>query len=52
MRPQPAGTTSVLAHAETYLLMRETLGVTPERYQTWLATTWRRMAAAATQGGW
>jgi AcrR family transcriptional regulator len=44
-----ADTTSVLAHAETYLLMRETLQVTPQRYQDWLATTWRRMAAAATQ---
>lgn len=44
-----ADTTSVLAHAETYLLMRETLAMTPMRYQNWLATTWRRMAAAATQ---
>ena len=44
-----ADTTSVLAHAETYLLMRETLRMTPKRYQAWLATTWRRMAATATQ---
>jgi len=44
-----ADTTSVLAHAETYLLMRETLQMTPKRYENWLATTWRRMAAAATQ---
>jgi len=44
-----ADTTSVLAHAETYLLMRETLQLTPMRYQNWLATTWRRMAAAAAQ---
>jgi AcrR family transcriptional regulator len=44
-----ADTTSVLAHAETYLLMRETLQLTPKRYQNWLAITWRRMAAAATQ---
>jgi AcrR family transcriptional regulator len=44
-----ADTTSVLAHAETYLLMRETLEMTPERYQSWLATTWRRMVAAATR---
>jgi AcrR family transcriptional regulator len=43
-----ADTTSVLAHAETYLLMRETLQVTPQRYENWLATTWRRIAAAAT----
>jgi hypothetical protein len=44
-----ADTTSVLAHAETYLLIRETLRVSPKRYENWLATTWRRMAAAATQ---
>jgi AcrR family transcriptional regulator len=43
-----ADTTSVLAHAETYLLMRETLQMTPKQYQAWLATTWRRMAVAAT----
>jgi hypothetical protein len=43
-----ADTTSVLAHAETYLLMRETLPGTPKRYENWLATTWHRMAAAAT----
>ncbi len=46
-----ADTTSVLAHAETYLLMRETLRMTPGGYEKWLAATWRRMAAAATQGG-
>jgi AcrR family transcriptional regulator len=44
-----ADTTSVLAHAETYLLMRETLRMTPADYEKWLAATWRRMAAAATQ---
>jgi AcrR family transcriptional regulator len=44
-----ADTTSVLAHAETYLLMRQTLQVTPERYQDWLTTTWNRMAAGATR---
>jgi AcrR family transcriptional regulator len=49
--PWLADTTSLLAHAETYLLMRETLEMTPERYENWLATTWHRMAAAATQGG-
>jgi len=42
-----ADTTSLLAHAETYLLMRETLRVTPQRYEHWLATTWRRMVAAS-----
>jgi len=44
-----ADTTSVLAHAETYLLMRQTLQMSPKQYENWLATTWRRMAAAATQ---
>ena len=44
-----ADTTSMLAHAETYLLMRETLQVTPKQYQGWLATTWHRMALAASQ---
>jgi AcrR family transcriptional regulator len=44
-----ADSTSVLAHAETYLLMRETLQLTPERYENWLAVTWRRMAAAAAE---
>jgi hypothetical protein len=39
----------MLAHAGTYLLMRKTLGMTPKRYENWLAATWRRMAAAATQ---
>jgi hypothetical protein len=34
--------------AQTYPLMRETLRVTPERYERWLASTWRRMAVAAT----
>ena len=44
-----ADTTSVLSHASTYLLMRETLGMTPERYQSWLVTTYHRMVAAATR---
>jgi AcrR family transcriptional regulator len=44
-----ADTTSVLAHADTYLLMRETLGMTPERYRSWLVTTYHRMVAAATR---
>jgi AcrR family transcriptional regulator len=42
-----ADTTSALAHAETYLVMRETLRMTPQRYQKWLAVTWHRMASAA-----
>lgn len=44
-----ADITSVLAHAETYLLMRETLQMTPETYENWLAVTWHRMATAATR---
>ena len=44
-----ADTTGVLAHAETYLLMRETLQLTHGQYQNWLATTWHRLAAAATR---
>ena len=41
-------TTSPLAQAETYLLMRETLRMTPRRYERWIATTWRRLAGVAT----
>lgn len=44
-----ADTTSVLAHAETYLLIRDTLQMSPKRYEHWLATTWHHMAAAAAQ---
>jgi AcrR family transcriptional regulator len=42
-----ADTTSVLAHADTYLLMRQTLRMTPPRYQKWIATTLRRLASAS-----
>jgi hypothetical protein len=42
-----AGTTSILAHAETYLLMRETLRMTQRRYEKWMIVTLHRMAAAA-----
>jgi AcrR family transcriptional regulator len=45
-----ADTTSALAHAETYLLMRETLGMAPDEYERWLAVTWSRLAAAAIIG--
>jgi AcrR family transcriptional regulator len=44
-----ADTTSVLAHAETYLLMRETLGITPPRYRAWLTATWQRMLVGASR---
>jgi len=40
-------TAGVLAHANTYLLIRETLGWTTGQYQTWLRTTWERLIAAA-----
>ena len=42
-----ADTTGVLAHAETYLLMRDTLRVNPRRYERWFLTTWHRMVVAA-----
>ena len=42
-----ADTTGLLAHAQTYLLMRETLHVTAAGYEEWLAATCRRLAAAA-----
>jgi len=41
-------TAGVIAHANTYLLVRETLGWTSGQYRTWLATTWQRLIAAAT----
>jgi AcrR family transcriptional regulator len=42
-------TAGVLGHANTYLLIRETLGWTSGQYRTWLATTWERLIAAATR---
>ncbi len=44
-----ADTTSALAQAEAYLLMRETLGMTPRRYRSWVSTTWSRMVDAASR---
>jgi AcrR family transcriptional regulator len=41
-------TAGVLGHANTYLLIRETLGWTTDQYRTWLGTTWKRLIAAAT----
>jgi AcrR family transcriptional regulator len=41
-------TAGVVAHANTYLLIRETLGWTTDQYRTWLRTTWQRLIAAAT----
>ena len=40
-------TAGVLAHANTYLLIRETLGWTTSQYRTWLRTTWQRLITAA-----
>jgi AcrR family transcriptional regulator len=36
-------TAGVLAHANTYLLIRETLGWTTGEYRAWLRTTWQRL---------
>lgn len=44
-----ADTTSVLAHAETYLLITRTLHWTPEQYEQWLMKTWTRLSAG---GSW
>lgn len=44
-------TAGVLAHANTYLLIRETLGWTPGQYRTWLSTTWRRIVTVHCAGG-
>jgi AcrR family transcriptional regulator len=41
-------TAGVIAHANTYLLVRETLGWTTGQYRAWLDTTWQRLIAAAT----
>lgn len=39
--------TSLLAHVETYLLLRQMQPATAQRYEAWLTTTLRRLAAAA-----
>jgi AcrR family transcriptional regulator len=44
-------TAGVLAHAQTYLLGRETLGWTGEQYREWLQTSWRRLIAGASGVG-
>jgi AcrR family transcriptional regulator len=46
-----AGTAGLLSQAQTYLLGRDTLGWTSDQYQQWLATTLRRLIAAAGAGG-
>jgi AcrR family transcriptional regulator len=40
-------TTSVLAHAETYLLITRTLGWDPDQYQQWQILTYTRLITAA-----
>jgi AcrR family transcriptional regulator len=44
-------TAGVLAHADTYLLIRETLGWTTAQYRTWLGTTWLRLVTVDSAGG-
>lgn len=40
-------TAGVLAHAQTYLLVRETLNWSGEQYQAWLQLSWHRLIAGA-----
>jgi AcrR family transcriptional regulator len=42
-----ADTAGLLAHAETYLLMRKTLGWSAGQWRDWMRTTWLRLATAA-----
>jgi AcrR family transcriptional regulator len=44
-------TGGVLAHANTYLLIRETLGWTTGQYRAWLRTSWQRLVTAAAAPG-
>jgi AcrR family transcriptional regulator len=39
-------TATIVAHAETYLLIGRTTGWDGDTYRDWLATTWRRLAAS------
>ena len=43
-------TTSILAAAETYLLITHLTGWDLDAYQAWLATTWARLSAAPDTG--
>jgi AcrR family transcriptional regulator len=45
-------TAGVLAHASTYLLIRETLGWSSGQYRTWLGTTWLRLVTAGHSPSW
>lgn len=40
-----AETAAVVAHAETYVLLRRTTGWDVDTYRDWLATTWQRLAS-------
>lgn len=42
-----AETATLLAHADTYLLVRNTVAWDIAVYESWLATTWTRLAKAA-----
>lgn len=44
-------TTSLLAHAETYVLMTRTLRWSPEQYQAWLYRTWLHFATTPGDAG-
>lgn len=41
-------TATLLAHAETYLLIGKTTGWDDDTYRSWLATTWRRLVDVGT----
>ena len=41
-------TATLVAHAETYLLIGKTTGWDSDTYRDWLATTWHRLAASST----
>ena len=43
-------TATLIAHAETYLLIGKTLEWNSDAYREWLATTWRRLAASSAEG--
>jgi AcrR family transcriptional regulator len=40
-------TATLLAHAETYLLIEKTIGWASDTYREWLVTTWHRLAGEA-----
>lgn len=42
-----AETATLLAHAETYLLLRASTGWSTEEYEAWLLESWRRLAHAS-----